>query len=130
MKKILTFGITLLFILMTVSSANVIYLEKQSIEPISFGNTLYVGGNGTGNYSRIQDAINDAVDGDTVFVYDDSSPYVENLVVDKSIHLIGEDKETTIISRKEINYTIGLFTNGISISGFTIKNAGKVEGFY
>ena len=41
----------------------------------SFGNTLYVGGSGPKNYSTIQEAINDASDGDTVFVYDDSSPY-------------------------------------------------------
>jgi hypothetical protein len=31
-------------------------------------NTLYVGGNGQGNYTRIQDAINNASYGDTVFV--------------------------------------------------------------
>ena len=38
------------------------------------GNTLYVGGTGEGNYTCIQNAINDAVNGDTIFVYDDSSP--------------------------------------------------------
>jgi hypothetical protein len=45
---------------------------------------LYVGGTGEGNYSRIQDAIDDAVDGDTVFVYDDSSPYYEHIRINKS----------------------------------------------
>ena len=38
------------------------------------GNTLYVGGSGPGNFSHIQDAIDAASPGDTVFVYDDSSP--------------------------------------------------------
>ena len=34
------------------------------------GNILFVGGSGAGNYTNIQDAINDSVDGDTIFVYD------------------------------------------------------------
>mgnify|MGYP001636576991 CR=1 FL=1 len=33
------------------------------------GNTLYVGGAGPGNYTTIQDAIDDASDGDTIVVY-------------------------------------------------------------
>jgi len=36
------------------------------------GNILYVGGDGEGNYTNIQDAINDAKDGDTIFVYSES----------------------------------------------------------
>ena len=92
MRKIIALGIMLMFLLMTISSANEMYLENQSINPMSFGNILYVGGNGTGNYSKIQDAIDNATDGDTVFVYDDSSPYYENLVINTSIELIGENE--------------------------------------
>ena len=33
------------------------------------GKTLYVGGSGPGNYTKIQDAINNAIDGDTIYVY-------------------------------------------------------------
>jgi len=120
MKKILTFGIMLMFLLMTISSANETYMEKQSIKPFSFGNTLYVGGNGTGNYSSIQDAINDSNNGDTVYVYDDSSPYYENLNVSKSIYLIGEDKYTTIIDGNR--YVINITADEVTISGFTIQD--------
>ena len=59
---------------------------------------MYVGGSGPGNYTRIQSAIDYAFDGDTVFVYDDSSPYYENIEVKKSVYLIGENKDTTIIN--------------------------------
>ena len=60
-------------------------------------NILYVGGLSFGNYSSIQDAINDAFNGCTIFVYNDSSPYYENVVIHKTINLIGEDIDTTII---------------------------------
>ena len=69
MRKIIALGIMLLFLGMTISSSTGLYLNEQSIKPLSSGNILYVGGNGSGNYSKIQDAINDSVDGDTVFVY-------------------------------------------------------------
>ena len=95
---------------------------------------LNVGGTGEGNYSSIQDAIDNASDGDTVFVFDDSSPYYENIIIYKSINLIGENKESTIIvdnyshsssavTIKWINVTITCFTiigeatyNGIEIN--------------
>ncbi|MBP1662308.1 MAG: hypothetical protein H6P94_557, partial [Thermoplasmatales archaeon] len=34
----------------------------------SSGTWLYVGGSGPGNYTKIQDAIDNASDGDTIFV--------------------------------------------------------------
>jgi parallel beta-helix repeat protein len=132
MRKILTFGIMLMFLLMTVSSANETYMEKQSIKPSSFGITLYVGGNGTGNYSKIQDAIDDSSDGDTIFVYDDSSPYYENLNVSKSIYLIGEDKETTVIDGKRNDEGEGdvvhIRADGVTLRGFTIQNGSQNGG--
>ena len=124
MRKIIALGIMLLFLGMTISSSTGLYLEKQSIKPLSTGNILYVGGNGTGNYSKIQDAINDASNGDTVFVYDDSSPYYENVVVDKSITLMGEDKNTTIIDSSGSGDAVYISADSVTLSGFTIQNAG------
>jgi hypothetical protein len=43
--------------------------EEQSLLTSS-GSWLYVGGSGPGNYTRIQDAVDNASDGDTVFVFD------------------------------------------------------------
>jgi len=126
MKRILTFGIMLMFLLMTITSANEIYLEKQSIKPVSFGNTLYVGGNGPGNYSKIQGAIDDANPGDTVFVYDDSSPYYENFQINKSINLIGEDRNTTVLNDDNSSENIiYIASNNVSIREFTIQNSKK-----
>ena len=73
--------------------------ESNEIETaiINDGNTLYVGGSGPNNYTKIQDAIDDAEDGDTIFVYDDSSPYLEDFVIYKSVTLMGENRNTTIL---------------------------------
>jgi len=72
--------------------------QNTEKSPISLrGNWLYVGGSGPGNYSRIQDAINDAATGDIVYVFDDSSPYYEDIYISKAISLVGEDRKTTVI---------------------------------
>ena len=97
---------------------------KNSSIPNSNGKIFYVGGKGPVNYTTIRGAMDDASDGDTIFVYDDSSPYYCNIVIDKSISLIGEDKNTTIINGKwsrEVVY-IKKFDR-VTVSGFTIRGA-------
>jgi parallel beta-helix repeat protein len=99
-----------------------VIIDKTTTCNVS-GNTLYVGGTGLGNYSKIQDAINDSVDGGTVYVYDDSSPYFENLIIDKSISLIGENKYTTVIDASKNNDVVRITANQVNIKEFTIQNA-------
>jgi parallel beta-helix repeat protein len=118
-RKGLAVGIILLFI-----GTCVIPITAQKIEklfsPISGGNWLYVGGSGPGNYSKIQDAIDKAFNDDTVFVYDDSSPYFEHVSINKSMNLIGENKETTIIVGSNVNAVILVNAPYVSISNFSI----------
>lgn len=91
-----------------------------------FGNWLYVGG-GPGNYTKIQDAIDNATDGDTVFVYDDSSPYQENIRINKQITIIGENKDTTIISGiTGQDHVVRISSKNVVFDGFTVK--GSAEG--
>jgi len=89
------------------------------------GNTQYVGGSGPGNYTKIQDAIDHSSDRDIVFVYDDSSPYYENLIIDKQISLIGEDKETTIIDGTRSDSVIYILKDNVSIASFTVQNGSR-----
>jgi parallel beta-helix repeat protein len=87
--------------------------------------TLYVGGAGEGNFSKIQDAIDNASSGDTVFVYENT--YYENIVIDVSINLIGEDKENTMLNENNNDITITITADWVNLSGFTIKNNGNNE---
>jgi len=112
-STILLFGVLIIF-----SSVGV--CEETS------GNTLYAGGSGDGNYSSIQEAINASSDGDTIFVY--SGTYTENIVINKSISLIGENNTNTILSGALNNnvrfpiYVISVNANNVSISDLTIKD--------
>lgn len=89
------------------------------------GKTLFVGGSGPNNYTRIQDAINDAQNGDTVFVY--NGTYYGNIKLNKAIHLIGENKYTTIIDGRRMNDVISVSTDLTVIRGFTIQNSGRSD---
>ncbi len=87
-----------------------------------YGNILYVGGTGPGNYTKIQDAITDAFNRDIICVYE--GIYNENIKVDKTIQLIGENKNTTVIDGGSRRDVVKLTADGIIISDFTIKNGG------
>jgi len=105
----------LICILLIVSSLVIVYpIKALNVN----GNTLYVGGNGSGNYTRIQNAIDNASHGDTIFVY--NGIYHESIVVDKSISLIGENKSKTIIDGK--SRVVKITYDNVTVSGFTIRN--------
>ena len=70
-------------------------MNENFVKGINNGKTLYVGGDGPNNYSSIQEAINAAENGDTIFVY--SGIYHENVVIKKSVRVVGENKNTTIM---------------------------------
>ena len=82
---------------------------------------LFVGGNQYGNYSIIQNAIDNTSSGDIVYVY--SGIYYENIVVNKTINIIGEDRNTTIIDGSRLWSTIVIRADGVSVKGFTITNS-------
>jgi parallel beta-helix repeat protein len=96
-------------------------VTPPSVVTIHNGQILYVGGFGPGNFSKIQDAINNASDGDTIFVYNDSSPYYENITINKCIKLIGENRNSTIICGKLDTAVIKIY-NESKISNFNITN--------
>jgi len=126
-RKGIALAVMLLFIGMAFTPTSGIDLGKQSILVTLGRDILYVGGTGTGNYSTIQEAIDDASEGDTVFVYNNSSPYFENVIVNKSINLIGEDKDSTVIDGNQIKRSvINISVDYVNISGFTIKNCSYV----
>lgn len=102
-------------------------MPKGPIIP-SMGKIHYVGGTGPNNYTKIQDAIDVAWPIDTIFVFDDNSPYNENLKINKPVFLIGENKETTVINGSGVGDVIQINITYVTISGFTITNSGIYSG--
>ena len=119
--KYLVIGIILLFVGICIIPATAQETEKQSS---SRGNWLYVGGSGPGNYTRIQDAINNSHDGDIVFVY--SGMYYERIIIRSAICLIGESKNTTIVDaiNTDDGALISLVSDNITIKEFTFSFKG------
>lgn len=119
MKKLIFIGIIILLVGLSFPSTG-INVEKSTA---SFdGKTLYVGGSGPGNYTKIQDAIDNASDGDIVYVF--NGFYNESINIDKSIDFIGENKNTTIINGKNnfnVTNTVNISADGVVINGFTFR---------
>ena len=132
-NKVICIVIILLIRFSLISTADSLKFEElnNSIISQSFnGTTLYVGGNGPGNYSKIQDAIDNASSGDTIFVYKESSPYYENIIIKQdNIKLIGEEKQSTIIDGNGIGHVIDINSNNTTLEKFTIQHSGSVEEF-
>jgi len=75
------------------------------------------------DYPTIQEAINAAISGDTIFVY--SGTYNEHIIVNKSVSLVGEDRDSTIVDGDGTGTVVSIMASRVSIRGFTIKRSGK-----
>ena len=80
--------------------------------------TVYVGGSGPGNYTRIQDALGNLTAGTTVYVF--PGTYHEHLIINIPVHLIGDNTDSTIIDGDNKNYVVILKAGNSTLSGFTI----------
>ena len=116
-KKGLAYAIIILFVgAGAVSAFNANFVDDYNT--ISRGNWLYVGGSGPGNYSKIQDAIDNTSNGDTVFVY--SGIYYENVEIYKSINLIGESRYYVIVDGGYGEQVLHVTSDYVNISEFSI----------
>jgi parallel beta-helix repeat protein len=84
------------------------------------------------NYTSIQEAINAAVPGDTIHV--NNGVYHENIIINKTLTLVGEDPETTVIEGSSANlstvYVYGTNVNDIILRNFTIRGSPSYWGVY
>jgi len=119
--KWLAFGVILLFVGTCIIPA--IAQDTEVFQSVSRGNWLYVGGSGPGNYTKIQDAIDNASEGDTVFVFDESSPYDEHLTIYRSLVLYGEDRDTTMLSDLNGTTVINITASSVYVTGFTLQQS-------
>jgi parallel beta-helix repeat protein len=106
--KALIIGVIILIIGLSINSSSGIIVKKTS--PGVLVSPGY-----------IQDLIDDASDGDTIFI--PSGVYYENIVIDKPITLIGENKDTTIIDGNDNGIVVEISSNFVNLTGFTVRNS-------
>ncbi len=130
--KYLAVGIILLFIGASIVPA----IAQDTEEPLSTsrGNWLYVGGSGPGNYTKIQDAIDGAIDGDTIIVY--SGTYYEAVTLNKQLFLKGtklNGQDFPLINGGDDYNTVTINNDSCCFENFSVQNgpAGGLEkGIY
>jgi parallel beta-helix repeat protein len=109
--------LTLLFLGMLTLAFNI---QPVKAEP----KTWTVDDDGPADFSSIQEAINSSLvaDGDTIFVH--SGTYYEQVVVNKSVSLIGAEiaKPTIILNVTEYKFAVYISANNVTVSGFRIRN--------
>jgi parallel beta-helix repeat protein len=119
LQKYMTLGAILLFIGTCVIPSTAYDMEKLSMST-SGGTWLYVGGSGLENYTRIQDAIDNASEGDTVYVY--SGWYNESIDIKKSIVVCGEDRSTTFIVGENQSEIVHIDETSADFKRFTVES--------
>jgi parallel beta-helix repeat protein len=95
-----------------------IYVKATSTQ------TWTVDDDGPADFKTIQEAINNASAGDTIFVH--NGTYYENVVINKTVTLIGENKDFTIINGNGTGNVVEVAVDNASIRGFTIMRSGDL----
>ena len=72
-------------------------------------------------YQYIQDAINVSSDGNIIFVF--NGTYYEKILVNRSVNLIGETRNNTIIDGNGSGDVVNITADWVSISEFAIQNS-------
>lgn len=84
---------------------------------------LHVGGTGPDNYTSIQGAVDAADLGDTVFVY--SGTYEENIEINMTLSLVGEDRNTTTIVGDGTDIVVDISADWVNVTGFSVGASGN-----
>ena len=113
-SKTIVMGVIVLFIGVSVIPSTVGVIDKKTT--IGF---LNLGG-------FIQDLIDNASDGDTIYI--PSGIYYENITINKSISLVGEDNTTTIIDGGGEDSVVTIVSENVTVENFFIQNGGNSEG--
>jgi len=97
-----------------------IFISAANIQPVEAEpRTIIV----PDDYPTIQAAINAASPGDTIFVC--NGTYYENVIVNKAVRLVGEDRSATVIDGKGTGTVLTITANHVMITGFTVQRGGQ-----
>jgi len=90
--------------------------------------TWYVDDDGGADFTGIQEAVNIALPGDTIIVY--NGTYTENVDVTKSLTIRSTSKnpkDTIVQAANSSDHVFNVSADYVTLSGFTVKNANGVS---
>ena len=90
------------------------------------GATITVDDDGGADYETIQDAIDNATQGDTILVW--NGTYYENVVVNKTVSLMGNGSNVTTIDARRMGSAITITADSCYVSGFLVRKDGSDWG--
>jgi hypothetical protein len=121
-KKIITIIILIILIFlnktMLSSGKDINNSELSNHNPFN-ENIIIVNQDGSGDYTRIQDAINNSKDGDVIHVY--SGNYTELLMINRSISIVGIGNPILYHVEKDTTNII-IISDNVRIENFSIQN--------
>lgn len=91
-----------------------------------FATKFTVDDDGGADFSKIQDAIDAAGDGDLIQVSDGT--YYENIIIDKRLTITGDGTDLTTINGGSKGDVVTITGDGTSFSGFSVIRSGSDEG--
>ncbi len=118
----------MIMILLFILSNLLAIIDIPLLEPCGSGAkveaaNIIVDEGGGQDHQSIQDAIDAANPGDTILVYNGS--YNETILVNKTVTLIGNGTENTIIDGEGKGSTVmNITANGVNVSGFNVRHTG------
>ena len=115
--------------ILIISQFTYVFLVKsEAINQTNYNSLIIVDKNGSGEYTSIQEAINYAITGSTIYVK--KGVYPEIIQIKKTIHIIGENKKNTLINpvSEENKFSIYIGAPNIKIENIGITN--QAPGLY
>ena len=127
-SKGLVLGVIVLFVGNGIF-ASVMSKETPIFTILNTGDIIIVDDEGDGDFTFIQNAIDNATCGDIITVY--SGMYNETVVIDKQLVLEGIDEEyenggdtgNPVIDAQNAGTVVEIQANGVRITGFTIQDS-------
>jgi parallel beta-helix repeat protein len=119
-KLIISIVCVSILIIASITWYFVIYDDNNGIENNESG-TITVGEIPQADYTKIQWALDNATDGDIIYVWE--GIYRENIVIEKTCELIGNGSGKTIINGTDGKNAVTIHANSVVISNFSIISA-------
>jgi parallel beta-helix repeat protein len=99
---------------------------KISVRAQAYDLTVDPSSEGPNIFKTIQDAIDNASSGQTIFVV--NGTYYETLLINKRISLVGQSRDNTTIDGSQLSNVISITADNVKVKEFHLRNSSTTKG--